>query len=52
MRNVGVLLSSGYDALFLKGADSLGAEHHCYFLAINEESLLLKIWLKYALSAT
>ena len=39
------LFGSFEEALFLEGADSLSAQFHLNFFAINNNGLLLKIWL-------
>ena len=44
--------TSRQNTFFLKCANRLGRKGHRYFLAINHEGFLLKVWLKDALSAT
>ena len=45
-------MSLGENALLLERADRAGAKRHSDFLTVYHESLLLKIWLKHAISAT
>ena len=42
---VSCLFSYFEQTLLFEGANSLGANLHCDFFAVNDKSLLLKVWL-------
>lgn len=42
----------GDDALFFEGADCLSTETHGHLLAIDNQGLLLQVWLEHLLGVT
>lgn len=52
MREFFCLAELGQDALFLQRTDSLSAEYHRDFFAIDFKGFLLKVWLEDTVSAT